>query len=256
MDSPRPSPISKPVRLQKHLAACGVGSRRACEMLIEQGLVSVDGEIVRRQGMTVDPRSQRICVRNRPIAEERKVYLVLNKPRDILCTSRDPQRRKTIHALLPDGLGRVYTVGRLDRDSEGLLLITNDGRLAQALSHPRHHVKKTYRVWARGALRPDQLARMTSGVRSDGEILRAEDIEVLHTGPRISRYKVVLGQGRKRQIRRMFNSFDIGVARLQRIAVGPLTMGPLQPGHFRYLNAGEVEKLYASAKVKRNPAPA
>jgi len=255
MDSPRPSQSSKRIRLHKHLAACGVGSRRACETLIDQGLVSVDGQTVQRQGMTVDPRSQRICVRNKPIAEERKVYLVLNKPRDILCTSRDPQQRKTIHSLLPDGLGRVYTVGRLDRDSEGLLLITNDGRLAQALSHPRYHVQKTYRVWVKGSVRPDQIERMKSGVRSDGETLRAEDIQVLHKGPRTSRYKIVLGQGRKRQIRRMFNTFDIGVARLQRIAVGPLTMGPLQPGHYRYLNANEVEKLYASASVKRNPAP-
>lgn len=251
MDSPRPSRSRSRVRLQKHLAACGVGSRRACEALIEQGAVSVDGQLVRRQGTTVDPFSQEIRVHNESITAEPKVYLALNKPRDILCTSRDPQRRKTIHSLLPDGLSRVYTIGRLDRDSEGLLLITNDGALAQALSHPRHHVQKTYRVWTTGALEPQQIKQMTSGIQSDGERLRARAVQLLHQGPRICRYKVVLGEGRKRQIRRMFDAFGLRVSRLQRVAVGPLSMGSLRPGQFRYLDPREVEDLYSAAGVKR-----
>lgn len=242
MDSPRPSPKNN-VRLQKYLAACGVGSRRACEHLIDDGVVTVDGEVIDQQGVTIDPSRQIVRVEGRRVGAEPKVYLALNKPRDFLCTSSDPEGRKTVHDLLPRGLERVYTIGRLDRDSEGLILLTNDGELAQALMHPRHHVSKVYHVLVNQALTAEQERQMLRGVVHDGERLRAIECVGLGETARGVRYRIVLGEGRKRQIRRMFDVFDLRVIRLQRIAVGSIQLGSLKTAAYRPLRPAEVERL-------------
>ena len=210
-------------------------------------MVAVDGETVRRQGMVIDPARQSVTVRGRLVRLPRRVYLALNKPRGILCTSRDPGGRPTVQSLLPAGLPRVYTVGRLDRDSEGLLLLTNDGDFAHALAHPRHHVPKTYLVWTASALDRPARERMLAGVEDDGEVLRALAVDEIARTAAGARYRVVLGEGRKRQIRRMMAACGLSVRRLQRVAVGGLQLGGLRPGEVRPLCPAEVRRLLAEA---------
>ena len=235
------------VRLQKYLADCGIGSRRACEKIIEAGRVSVNSEVVTRQGITVNPETDAIRVDGALMRTEGKAYILLNKPAGIVCTSSDPQGRPTFLTLLPKSAVRLYTVGRLDRDSEGLLVVTNDGDLAQTLAHPRHLVEKLYFVWVSGVLSAEQMAQMKRGVVSDGETLRAAAIEPLEIAPAMSRYRVVLREGKKRQVRRMFMACGLRVWRLQRYGVGPLRLGSLPPGEWRHLSPKEVHQLRCSA---------
>lgn len=237
-------------RLQKYLAECGVASRRACEQLIAAGRVSVNGAVVTRPGSSVEAGADRVEVDGRPVRPEDRVYLAVHKPPGFLCTSRDPQGRPTVMDLLDRGPHpdvRLYTVGRLDGDSEGLLLVTNDGAFANLLTHPRHHVAKTYLVRTAAALSPRQLKQLRAGVVSDGEALR-----LLSVSPRAGQqgehvYRVVLGEGRKRHLRRMFRGVGARVERLQRTAIGPLRLGGLEKGTWRPLSAREIGLLRRAA---------
>lgn len=241
------------LRLQKYLAACGLGSRRACERLIDQGSVTVDGEVIRQQGVTIDPSKQVVAVWGRTVTPQFSVYIVLNKPAGFLCTSRDTARRSTFLELLPDDLPRVFSVGRLDRDSEGLLLVTNDGEWANVLQHPRHHVKKTYTVWTEPGLSPAAIGKMLEGVRDKGEILRALAVRRLPAPPQGGRYEMTLGEGRNRHIRRMVAAVGGHVTRLRRTRIGPLGLKGLQPGAWRHLTAEEVQAL-ARASMDQRPS--
>ncbi|MBM4155805.1 MAG: rRNA pseudouridine synthase [Lentisphaerae bacterium] len=240
---PRPSPRSE-VRLQKYLADCGFGSRRACEILISEGRVAVGGRAVVEQGVRIDPDRADVTVDGRPARRERIIHVVLHKPAGFLCTSRDPHGRRTFHELLPPDLGaRVYSAGRLDWDSEGLLLVTNDGDLAHRLIHPRHHVEKTYRVWTPVPLDPAWLARFTSGVDSEGERLAARSVREVGRDRQGAYYEMVLGTGRNRQIRRMFEVAGLPVLRLLRTRFGPLDLGDLPPGRWRPVTDTELAAL-------------
>lgn len=243
--SPRPS-RRRDVRLQKHLAACGIGSRRACETLIAAGRVKVNGEAVLRQGCCVDPDADRIEVDGRPVAVERRITLLLNKPRDVLCTCRDTHGRRTFLDFLPEVKTRLYPVGRLDRDSEGLLIVTNDGALAMALTHPRHEVPKTYHVRLSGTLSESDLERMRAGIVSEGERLRAETVTPL--ADRDGEYRIVLREGRNRQIRRMVEATGLRVLGLRRVAIGNLTIKGLRVGQHRPLTAAERTGLFRLAR--------
>ena len=238
------------IRLQKFLAECGVGSRRACEELIARGDVTVDGRAVTQMGIRIDPARQVVRVRGRTVAPQFRLYLALNKPRDVLCTSRDPQGRRTFLDLLPALPARVYTVGRLDRDSEGLLLVTNDGELAARLMHPRHHVQKTYRVWLDGALSGEGRARLLGGVTSRGERLAAVRVTAVMDGGQASCWDVMLVEGRNRQVRRMFEAVGVAVRRLKRTAIGPLGLGRLARGAHRELSEAEVAALRRAAGLQ------
>lgn len=249
LGSPRPSPRSD-IRLQKYLASCGLGSRRACEKLIDQGLVSVDGEVVSRQGTTVDPDCQEVRVQGRRVVREPFVHVLLHKPRGVLCTSHDPEGRPTIHALLPSGLGRVYTVGRLDRDSEGLLVVTNDGALAHALTHPRHQVTKVYQVWLDDFVTGLDCRCFVEGLSVDGESLRVVSIEPWRRDRREPVYRVVLAEGRNRQVRRMMAARGRTVKRLRRVALGSLRLGSVPLGQVRPLSSAEVERLGKEAGLR------
>jgi pseudouridine synthase len=211
--------------------------------LIRSGVVSVDGTPVTEMGVTVDPDLHTVCVDGRPVRPQSTVYLAVHKPPGVMCTSRDPQGRRTVLDLLPAVTERVYTVGRLDLDSEGLLLVTNDGTFAHRLMHPRHHVRKVYQVWIRGALGDDQRAACLAGVTSDRDVLRA--LEVAYEGFEgdARRYRVVLGEGKKRHIRRMFFELGHRVVRLRRVRIGPLGLGTLAPGQVRPLTPEEVRAL-------------
>jgi len=228
------------LRLNKYLAACGFGSRRACDRLIDEQAVHVNGQPVLSQGLQVDPDQDRVEVHGVLARLQAPVYLLLNKPKDVLCTSSDPEGRRTFLDLLPPEIDqRVFTVGRLDRASEGLLLITNDGDWAQHMLHPRHHVEKEYEVELDSRLSRAQLERIRGGVQSRGEELRVLRIEA--EGER--QYRIWLGEGKNRHIRRIFEGMLIRIKRLRRVAVGPLRLQGLRLGHWRELTAEEIESL-------------
>lgn len=232
------------IRLQKYLAECGIASRRASEKLIEQGLVTVDGQVVTELGTKVEPGKSRVTCNGKPVVLEEKIWLMLNKPTGVICTSDDPQGRETVLDMLPASSNRLYTVGRLDVMSEGLLLVTNDGELAHRLTHPRHHIEKKYQVWIDRELTPSDMDRMLKGLNSRGEMLNVLRVEPLRRvlAGRFG-YTLTLGEGRNRHIRRMMEVLDRKVLRLLRVSVGPLRLEKLRSGEHRYLETWEVEKL-------------
>ncbi len=243
MDSPKQNQ-SNSIRLHKYLALCGVASRRACEGLIARGLVAVDGQIIDRQGTCIDPDKSRVTVDGESVSLQRKVYLCLNKPQDVISTSCDTHGRRTILDLLPEIPERIYTVGRLDRDSEGLLLVTNDGDLSARLMHPRHHIPKTYHVWLDKPVDQAQARQLMDGVVHEGEKLTAKQIFPLKKDKsKHHAYEIVLLEGKNRQIRRMFAVLNRRVKRLVRVSIGPLELGNLKKGQWRELTEKEVELL-------------
>lgn len=236
----KPNPKNK-VRLQKALAACGVGSRRHCESLIAEGRVAVDGAVVTEQGIQVDPDTQRLSVDGRDVDPETPLYLALHKPRGIVCTLKDTHGRKTVGDLLPEYGERLFHVGRLDADSEGLLLMTNDGDWAEQILHPRHRVDKVYRVTLDRAVDASVLKRWRQGIEDDGERLTMASVQ-LHD-PESAMYEIILHEGRKRQIRRMARSAGRKVLRLVRIRIGSVSLEDLPPGASRPLTPAERHAL-------------
>ena len=231
------------VRLQKFLAEAGIGSRRRCEQLIQQGKISVNGQHVVRLGTKIDPQTDRVTLGTKPVAPQRKIYIALNKPAGVLCTSRDTHGRKRVLDLLPPSLPRLYTVGRLDRDTEGLLFLTNDGSFSLRLTHPRFKMPKTYLVEVEGELKSEQIARLLDGVDSEDQRLRAEKVfQVLRRGAHTV-LRLVIREGKKRQIRRMMAAVGHPVVRLIRLSVSSVNLGDLKTGQWRYLTDEEVHKL-------------
>ena len=231
------------IRLQKHLADCGLGSRRFCEKLITAGRVTIDGLTVTELGTKVSPTNQKVVCNGNVVAREPTVTILLNKPPKVICTSDDPQGRTTVLDLLEDLPERIYTVGRLDFMSEGLIMVTNDGDLAHALMHPRYHVEKIYKVWIDKPLGFHQLNHMKRGIPSQGETLRVLDIsEGTHTRKGIE-YTITLGEGKNRHIRRLMEHFEKKVFRLMRIAIGPVQLDNLKLGEWRRAKPGELKFL-------------
>lgn len=239
-------PDGRPVRLHAYLARAGVASRRHCESIVRAGRVCVDGEVVTDPARPVIPGRQRVTVDGRPVRPEPPVYVLLYKPRGLISAARDPWGRPTVVDWVCRHGGprvRLYPVGRLDADSEGLLLLTNDGPLAFALTHPSRGVEKTYRVWVRGRVEPQTLERLRRGVRLEDGWAAAVRARVLWRGPRQSVLELVLHEGRKRQVRRMCQAVGHPVLRLLRTRIGPLTLTGMSCGQWRYLTAEEVERL-------------
>jgi 23S rRNA pseudouridine2605 synthase len=234
------------MRLNKFLAAAGLGSRRSVEELITSGVVKINGQVVTTLATQVLP-TDAVKVGNKLLKSERLVHAVLNKPRGYLCTASDPEERKTIFALLPRDWPRVHYVGRLDKDSEGLLIITNDGDLTNLLTHPSHEVEKEYEVWLDKAfdiaLHRD---RMIKGFRIEPGFAKCENIDNV----RHNRVRVVLRQGLKRQIRLMFYHMGYEVERLVRTRIGPIVTGDVAPGNWRLLSGAEVTALREGAIPK------
>ena len=236
------------IRLQKVIADAGFASRRAAEELITAGRVSVDGAVQRTLGTRVDPEQQRIAVDGVPLQTRRdRVYVALNKPRGTLTTMTDPRGRPCVGDLVREFDTRLYHVGRLDADSEGLLLLTNDGDLANLLMHPSHGVAKTYLAEVASPVRRGALRELVSGVTLDDGPARAVSARAVGSAPGRTMLEVVLHEGRNRIVRRMLDAVGSPVLRLVRTKIGPLSLGELRPGRTRRLNPGEVRALYSSA---------
>ena len=237
------------IRLQRVLAAAGYGSRRACEELIAEGRVSVDGTVVQEQGRRVDPGHAVIRVDGVRVATEQRdvVHLVVNKPLGMVSTLRDPQGRPSVGDLVRDRKERLFHVGRLDADTEGLLLLTNDGDLAHRLTHPSYEVPKTYLAEVRGPVARDLGRRLREGVGLDDGQARVDRFRVVgSSGPRVL-LEVVLHEGRNRIVRRLLAATGHPVERLVRTAIGPVRLGDLPAGRTRRLRPAEVRGLYGAA---------
>ena len=229
-------------RLNKYLAHAGLGSRRHCEELIRAGRVNIDGHTIRVLATCV-AEGQTVAVDGAPIRAERPVYWLVNKPRGYLCTNHDPAGRPRILDLVPHVGERVYTVGRLDEDSEGLLLLTNDGDLANKLTHPRYGVDKTYLVQVAGSPTLEDIQKLLKGVfLSDGHV-RARNVRRLRRQGDSAWLQIILSEGKNREIRRMLARLGHKVMRLRRIAIGSIELGRLAAGKSRPLSAGELRGL-------------
>ncbi|GAB6137692.1 pseudouridine synthase [Halanaerobaculum tunisiense] len=240
-------------RLHKVMAQAGIASRRKSEDIIAQGRVEVNGEVVTELGAQVDPTQDQIKVDGKELTEEDPVYILLNKPQEVITTVDDPQGRKTVVDIV-DVPERVYPVGRLDYDTEGLLLLTNDGAVTYALTHPSHQVDKKYIATVEGAPDEDAIEKLESGVKlSDGWTAPAEAELVVEMGSR-SILSLEVHEGRKHQVKRMCKEVGHPVLELKRIKVGPLTLGEeLKPGDYRELTAEEIDQLQEIVKqVKQN----
>lgn len=236
-------------RLQKILAKAGLASRRQAEEMIAQGRVTVDGEVITQPGVKADPYLQRICLDGTPLKRQEALeYWLVHKPRGVVCTVKDPQGRQRVVDLLPPDAGRVYPVGRLDRDSEGLVFLTNDGELANRLMHPRYEVSKTYKVWVQGLPTSQSLERLRQGVDiGDERPTSPARVHMKAGNPHRSKMTFMLNEGRKREIRRMCEAVGHPVTRLLRVALGPLKLGELPLGASRRLSTAEVRELKQAA---------
>lgn len=230
-------------RLQKILSHAGVASRRQAEQIIQEGRVTVNGTVVTELGSKADLEHDHIKVDGKLIrAPRRLVYLMLNKPNNTVTTVSDPQKRATVMELLRGVKERVYPVGRLDYHSEGLLLMTNDGELANAITSAATHLSKTYVVKVTGTLTAEQEQAFRTGVPVLGRRTQPAGLKLIHAA-RNPWYEVRLFEGRNQQIRLMFKHFGLLVEKLKRVRIGPLELGPLKPGEFRHLSEPEIRKL-------------
>ena len=231
-------------RLQKILARAGIASRRRAEEIIRAGRVKVNGQVVDRPGVKVDSARDKIEVNGRPLTfKERYCYLAFYKPRGVVTTLFDPQGRPKVRDFLRAVPERVFPVGRLDYDSEGLLLLTNDGELAYRLTHPRYKVPKIYTVWVAGNVETGALRKLEKGVLLDDGPTQPAVVEVVRRGRQQTVLRVTVTEGKKRQVRRMCAAVGHPVLRLKRTGIGMLRLGRLKPGAYRYLSSREVEQL-------------
>ncbi|MHB0912332.1 MAG: pseudouridine synthase [Armatimonadota bacterium] len=236
--------------MQKLLAAAGVASRREAEKLITDGRVAVNGKTVTKLGTTVDPDTAKVTVDGKKVDMRSKhVYILLNKPHGYTSTRKDPHAPRVVTDLVKD-VGAVYPVGRLDVQTEGLLLLSNDGDFAYKVTHPKHHVPKTYRAEVRGQVTQETLEHLANGVMlDDGMTAPAEaHLLALNTARQTSVVELIIREGRKRQVRRMLEIVGHPVMRLVRTKVGNLTLGKLKPGEWRFLTDEEVKGLLGLAQ--------
>ena len=233
---------SKRIRLQRALAAAGFGSRRQCEELILEGRIEVDGAIVDQLGSTIDPSTSKVFVDGTPLKSRRLVYYIVNKPSGVVTTNADPEGRPRVIDLVPPD-ERVFPVGRLDRSSEGLILLTNDGDLAQRLAHPKYEVEKVYRVTVAGNVQAETVKQMHQGIYIAEGLIKVEGARVLKARARATEMEITLKEGKNREIRRILARLGHKVQTLKRIAIGTLKLGEMPTGAYRRLSVEEIRKL-------------
>ena len=231
------------VRLQKFLADAGVASRRAGEQFILDGRVAVNGTIVRLLGTKVDPAHDKVSVDGLPVRAIKKIYAVLHKPPGCVCSRKDELNRPTIYALVPKEWINVSSVGRLDFKSEGLIFLTNDGEFALRLTHPRYGIRKKYVTTVEGLVTPEMLRKFTAGIFDAGEKLKALAGRIISSSRSQSVVELELGEGKNREVRRLFESQNLTVKKLQRTQIGKIRLGELRIGKWRTLSAAEIKTL-------------
>lgn len=237
--------MNKPERLQKYLARCGIASRRKAEQLISSGKVSVDGKQVTEMGATIVPGVNEVRYCGKIVKEaEKRLYFLLNKPAGYVTTASDPQGRPIVTSLIKGCPARLFPVGRLDLETEGALLLTNDGELAQKILHPKYNTNKTYEALVRGT--PDKLTlkHLRSGFQLEGKMTAPAKVSIINSQRPNSLVKITIHEGRKRQVRKMFAHFGHPVIHLKRTAYGKLTLGPLPKGHYIQLNPADLKKIF------------
>ena len=234
------------MRLQKYLATAGVASRRACEKLIEAGRVTING-VVAHLGVSVE-EGDAVCLDGKPVrTTEKRIVIMLYKPRGVVCTADDPQGRQTVLDFVRNVPARLYNVGRLDLNSEGLILLTNDGEFANRMTHPKFGIQKTYYAVCNGELTREEIYALEQGVElDDGLTAPAKILRPRRTVSGHTAFSIVLSEGRNRQIRRMLEAVGHKTLRLKREALGTLTLGDLEPGQWRYLTQAEIDSLFHS----------
>jgi 23S rRNA pseudouridine2605 synthase len=236
------------VRLQKYMAECGIASRRASEKLIAAGRVTVNGAPA-DLGRNIDPSLDSIAVDDRPISRDEKIYIVLNKPEGVITTAKDTHGRKTVIDCLRNIDERVFPVGRLDQDVEGVLLLTNDGELAHRLMHPSYEVKKVYLAWVKGRMMPETAIRMEKGVMLADGLTAPAEVVILNDGIHTTQIRLTLHEGRKREVKRLCEAAGHPVQRLHRVAFGGVRTRGMRPGDWRYLSHAEVASLYSQVNL-------
>lgn len=233
------------IRLQKFISTAGIMSRRAAEKEIEAGRIKVNGQPA-ELGQKIIPGKDRVTYKGKPVElnpTERKVYIMLNKPRGYVTTLSDDKSRKCVAELVEDVGTRVYPVGRLDMDSEGLLLFTNDGELANKLMHPRHKIPKIYHVRVKGEITPEQLKALGKPMEIDGYEILPVNCEIVTRKDNFTVIRMELYEGRNRQIRKMCEQTELEITKLQRVAIGNIKLGDLAPGTWRHLTGSQVDYL-------------
>lgn len=236
------------MRLAKYIANSGLASRRKAEAMIADGLVAVNGVTVQKIGMNVDPEKDQVAVNGVMIKPGGRVYLLLHKPRGYLSSVGDHRGRPTVIDLVKEVGVRVYPVGRLDLDTEGLLILTNDGAFTNLMIHPRYHIPKTYQAWVKGSVSSQELTGIRQGMRLEDGMTMPALARVLQAQRDCSLVEVVMYEGRKRQVKRMFKEIGHPVIALQRTGLGFLTLQGLAPGQYRRLQAEEVARLIAMTR--------
>ena len=231
------------MRLQRFLAQAGLGSRRKCEEIVISGRITIDGESVDELGVTVEAATQRVCLDGEPVRLERKCYYLLNKPPGYLCTHRDPEGRPQAVDLIPSKGARLFTVGRFDEHSRGMLLVTNDGELAHRLAHPRFQVERRYEVQVAGRPTRETLESLTRGLYFTDGHFRVRGIRQRKVQKNSTFLEIVLSEGRNREIRRLFARVGHKVLKLTRVGFGPLRLGHLKEGAYRPLSERELTEL-------------
>ena len=239
-------------RLQKIIARAGIASRRAAEEMILNGRVMVDGQTITELGGKYDSSRQKICVDGKPLTlAEKKVYYLLNKPKGYLSTAKDERGRRTVLDLLPEVRERVYPLGRLDNNTEGLLLISNDGDLMNGLLHPRYKVNKTYVARVAGVPSEKLLDKLRQGITLEDGMTAPAEVKILETSDSEAKVEITIHEGRNRQVRRMFAAIGCDVRALKRVKFAGLTLKGVKRGHYRPLTDEEITELYKIAGIKQ-----
>lgn len=229
------------MRINKYLAASGIASRRECDKLIRDGRITINGQTA---GLGIDVNDgDEVCLDGKTISVKKNEYYLLNKPKGYICSVSDDKGRKTVLDLMPSGVGRIYPVGRLDYDSEGLIILTTDGELAQHLTHPSNNVPKTYLVKVEGKLTETDLNPIRSGIEIDGYVTKKCKAHIVETNKEYTKAHVTLYEGKNREIRKMFAAIGKEVMLLKRIKVGELSLRGLDRGKYRKLSKQEVDYL-------------
>lgn len=238
------------MRIARFLANCGIASRRQSEKLIERGEISVNGRILKSPAVNIDPAADTVKWKGKPVKPAAGKYYALNKPSGYTCSSRDKHAEQLITELFPKSAPRLFTVGRLDKNSEGLILCTNDGDFAEKIAHPRYQIPKCYNVTVSGTVSRDKMKRLCRGVKEEGELLQAIEADIAEqrsSEAGKSLLRITVTEGKKREIRRMCEVSGWRVHRLVRVRIGPLSLNDLKPGQIRELSEQEYRQLLNSA---------